>query len=146
MKHFFSISSILVISIIICLSYAQPNVSSSPPDISSSNHCSNVITQISDSSSPQETPDTILNLIQSFYLYNFADEPNAIFYQLKPIGYAIYDFRKSTVLEYNLETDHPYYTDLTRKYYYDGVFNYYEASGNGFVHLATGQTKHVDSK
>ena len=46
---------------------------------------------------PMNTGDTI-NISNSFLLYNFIEEPVAIFYKIDPVGYAIYDFKNGIVL------------------------------------------------
>ena len=115
-------------------------------DVSEEVYCADVVAQIADS--PLMTADVgnQLDLEDSFYLYNFADQPIAIFYKLDPVGYAIYGFTGSTVLEYTTECDHPFYTDASQRYYYEGVFNYYKAVDGGFENLATGQIKSVNSE
>ncbi len=82
---------------------------------------------------------------RSFLLYNLADQPIAIFYQLKPVGFAVYDFNNGLVLEYTTETNSKYDTDLSQKYYYEGIGNYYQATPEGFENLMTGQIKKVES-
>ena len=117
------------------------------PEISDLSHCNNVVSQTSDSLLSIATidSDNRIDIDKSFYLYNFNGDVIAIFYQLKPIGYAIYDFENTTVLEHSTESNHPYYTDLNQQYYFEGVFNYYAAVETGFVNLVTGQTKYIDS-
>ena len=39
-----------------------------------------------------------INISNSFLLYNFIEEPVAIFYKIDPVGYAIYDFKNGIVL------------------------------------------------
>ena len=105
--------------------------------------CADVISEIADSTVMTADAADQLDLENSFYLYNFNDEPVAIFYQLSPIGYAIYDYQGQTVLEYTTETNHPFYTNQNQRYYYEGVFCYYEAVENGFRSLTTGKIKTV---
>ena len=78
------------------------------------------------------------------YLYDFNEEPIAIFYKLTPVGFAIYDFEKDTVLEHSKEFDNPFYIDSGKKYYYNGVCAYYEKVDNKFVNLATGRIAVID--
>ena len=51
--------------------------------------CTDVISEIADSTVMTVDAADQLDLENSFYLYNFNDEPVAVFYQLSPIGYAI---------------------------------------------------------
>ncbi len=115
-------------------------------DVSEKEYCEDVIEQIADSTIRTADARNQINLEDSFYLYNFADQPIAIYYKLEPVGYAIYDFIASTVLEYTTECEHPFYVDASQKYYYEGVFNYYKAVPGGFENLATGQIKTINSQ
>ncbi len=121
-------------------------------DMSSSEYCENVIRQTFGPSSEQalqftlqdSVQDSVENIIDfenSFYLYSFDEKPIAIFYQFKPIGFAVYDFRKGYVKEHNLEINHPFCTDPEKRYYYDGDCGYYEKTDEGFRHLAVGTLK-----
>lgn len=107
--------------------------------------CADVIAEMADSLEMKADESDLLDLERSFYLYNFNNEPIAIFYQLSPVGYAIYDYAGTTVLEYTKEANHPFYTNQNQRYYYEGVFGYYEAVANGFRNLATGQIKSINA-
>ncbi|MCC8153559.1 MAG: hypothetical protein LIP01_04720 [Tannerellaceae bacterium] len=107
--------------------------------------CADVIAEMADSLEMKADESDLLDLERSFYLYNFNNEPIAIFYQLSPVGYAIYDYAGTTVLEYTKEANHPFYTNPNQRYYYEGVFGYYEAVANGFRNLATGQIKSINA-
>ena len=65
---------------------------------------------------PMNTGDTI-NISNSFLLYNFIEEPVAIFYKIDPVGYAIYDFKNGIVLQYSTESNHRFYVDKNDHYY-----------------------------
>ena len=82
-----------------------------------------------------------INFEKSFYLYSFDEKPIAIFYQLKPVGFAVYDFRKGYVKENNPEINHPFCTDPEKRYYFDGDCGYYKKTEEGFRHLAVGTLK-----
>ncbi|MBQ8389565.1 MAG: hypothetical protein IJX52_01115 [Oscillibacter sp.] len=115
--------------------------SPTPQDLSAPEYCEDVVLQTAESLPPEQSAEELLDLGRSFYLYDFSDRPTAIFYQLRPRGYAIYDYRKAAVLEYSLENDHAYYTDPAERWYYDGVLQYYGAVEGGFQNLATGRLK-----
>ncbi len=140
------ISAVLGIALLLSVSTSALATEETAPNLSSQNYCSDVIAQISDSLVMPHDEGTQLDLNNSCYLYNFSDQPIAIFYKLDPVGYAIYDYTGSTVLEYTTECDHPFYTDLTQRYYYEGVFNYYKSVPEGFENLATGQIKSETQK
>lgn len=113
--------------------------------ISSIDICADVIAEMADSPLMVASEnELLLDLDSSFYLYNFNDEPVAIFYQLSPIGYAIYDYVGTTVLEYSTESNLPFFANPNQRYYYEGVFCYYEATENGYRNLATGKIKTVN--
>lgn len=111
--------------------------SRSAAPIDSPEYYNSVMMQMADSLD-EEIPANAIDYTSSFYLYNFDDEPTAVFYQLKPVGYAIYDFARDSVLEYSKERDHPYYIDPEITYYYDGVFGYYVKTEEGFEDLVIG--------
>lgn len=114
-----------------------------PNKISSCEYCENVLHQVYGTDlSADETNNSINNTIdleKSFYLYNFDDEPVAIFYKLKPVGYAIYDCSGEYVRQYSTDYDSDVFTDCNETYYYNGPFNYYIKTEDGFYNLWTGQ-------
>ena len=138
-----------LISLIGCFamlfSFSLPALAAEQNDISISKpgFCADVLAEIANSPVTKANDNNQLDLGNSFYLYNFNDEPIAIFYQLSPIGYTIYDYTGKTVLEYTTESNHPFYNDPNQRYYYEGVFCYYEPVENGFRNLETGQVKSV---
>lgn len=103
-------------------------------------YCEDVLGEIAGSSSQE----TSISVEDSFYLYNFVDEPIAIFYKLQPFGFAIYDFVGTTVLEYSKEYDHLYYLNSEITYYYEGVLQYYIRENDSFKNLITGQRKVIE--
>lgn len=111
--------------------------------LDSATFCDSVLEQTADSLSISRVAETNIDFSSSFYLYSFDDEPIAIYYKLAPVGYAIYDYTGDTVLEYSKDANHPFYTDNTKTYYYEGVFNYYEKTTGGFRNLVTRQVKEI---
>ena len=92
-----------------------------PEDITSVEYCEDVIRQSYGPDTEQAelfylkgSAEDIIDFENSFYLYSFDEKPIAIFYQFKPIGYAIYDFRKGYVKECNPEINHPFTQILKR--------------------------------
>lgn len=77
------------------------------------------------------------SVLASMYLYNFSNEPVAVIYHLDPIGYAIYDYNSSIVLEYSLDNNHPFFKPNGLRYYFNGIGNYYIRTAEGYLHLAT---------
>lgn len=124
------------IAIVVVLQF-MTGCSRSAAPLDSPEYYNSVMSQMVDSLD-EEIPANAIDYSSSFYLYNFDDEPTAIFYQLNPVGYAIYDFAHDSVLEYSKERDHPYYIDPEKTYYYDGVFSYYEKTEEGFEDLVVG--------
>ena len=119
-----------------------------PEEITSLEYCEDVIRQTYGPDTEQaklfyqkNSAEDIIDFEKSFYLYSFDEKPIAIFYQFKPVGYAVYDFRKGYVKENNPEINHPFCTDHEKKYYYDGDCGYYEKTEEGFRHLAVGTLK-----
>lgn len=99
----------------------------------------NVFEQIADSDTELFSDIDYSNVSNARYLYDFDENPIAILYEFEPQGYAIYDFERNTVLEYTKEANHQFYTDSDKRYYYNGILEYYEKSDKGFVNLATGR-------
>lgn len=114
-------------------------------DITQETYCEDVLLQMSHGFyvQPLNAGDTI-NISNSFLLYNFIEEPIAIFYKIDPIGYAIYDYRNGIVLQYSTEYNHQFYVDKNEHYYYEGILEYYTKTEDGFLNLATGMVKDVD--
>lgn len=143
------ITSIILSALIMC-TLAVPALAldtiATDDGIASEEYCRDVIMQTTNSTVALAESTDLLDLKNSFYLYNFSGNPIAIFYQLNPAGYAIYDFSGKTVLEYSTECDHPFYTDITQKYYYEGVLNYFIPTEGGFKNLATGEVKSVNAE
>lgn len=139
----------IIISIVISLFviYWNRNLRN-PEDITSLEYCEDVIRQSYGPDTEQAelfylkgSAEDIIDFENSFYLYSFDEKPIAIFYQFKPIGYAIYDFRKVYVKECNPEINHPFYVDPEKRYYHDGDCGYYEKTEEGFRNLAVGTLK-----
>ena len=114
-----------------------------PDPISSPVYCENVIHQIYgtnlNSVMTNNLIESTIDLEKSFCLYNFDDKPVAIFYKLKPVGYAIYDFVGEYVRQYSTDNDSDVFTDCEETYYYNGPYNYYVKTEEGFYNLWTGQ-------
>lgn len=111
----------------------------------SEEYCNQVYEQIADV--PPSTRSVTTNSVSiedGQYLYSFEGQPIAILYRFEPQGYAIFDYENKVVLEYSTDADNPFYTDENAKYYYNGLFNYYTATDDGFQNLATGQTLTVN--
>lgn len=145
MKKLISFVLLLALTCSISTYAFAMDISANFDDISLPVYCSDVIFEISDSIESIVEETDVLDFENSFYLYNFHDEPIAIFYKLNPVGYAIYDYQNTPVLEYSKEHDHPFYKNPYQKYYYAGAFNYYEFSDGGFKNLATGEILNTDS-
>lgn len=114
-----------------------------PDKISSREYCEDVLHQIYGTDLSADVTNNMINntidLEKSFCLYNFDDEPVAIFYKLKPVGYAIYDFAGEYVRQYSTDNDSDVFTDCEETYYYNGPYNYYVKTEEGFYNLWTGQ-------
>ena len=82
-------------------------------------------------------------IINSKVLYSFADVPIAIYYELSPVGYAIFDAENLKVLEYSTEGEGPF-DDISSRCYYNGVLNYYYKSADKFINITTGQEYTID--
>lgn len=70
-------------------------------------------------------------------LYNFADCTVAYMFYLNPDGYIIADDH-GRVLEYNLEGNHRFFTDVNEHYYYAGITSYYKRDGYEIIDLISG--------
>ena len=103
--------------------------------------CTQVYEQIADapaSTLSSAAANSSVSIEAGQYLYSFEEQPIAILYRFSPQGYAIFDYKNETVLEYSTDSDNLFYTDKDEKYYYNGVLDYYEATDDGFKNLATG--------
>lgn len=114
-------------------------------DIADSVYCEDVLVQISPQATQQTiSPEEVIDFSNSFPLYNFTEEPIAIFYKLNPIGYAIYDFTNGLVLQYSTDTDNQVFVDKNEHYYYQGIHEYYILTDDGYLNLATGRIKKLN--
>lgn len=135
-----------VLAIIVCLSLIlgmtpiSAVAAENDTNLLSAGYLNQVYSQMADSIETNRMAAEELSVTRAEYLYDFNDDPIAILYRFAPKGYAIYDYVTSIVLEYSKDNDHPFYTDLSERYYYNGVFGYYAATEDGFVNLATGMT------
>lgn len=83
----------LLCGIILCFSSIHLSAQTFSVDITNSAYCEDVLAQMYHEATPRTVSDEgIIDFSNSFLLYNFAEEPIAIFYKLAPVGYAIYDF------------------------------------------------------
>lgn len=71
------------------------------------------------------------------------DKPIAIYYELSPIGYAIFDIENLIVLEYSTEISGPY-SDISTRCYYNGVLNYFYESEGKFIDISSGLEASID--
>ena len=114
-------------------------------DITNSAYCADVLAQMSYEVNAQTTSaKDVIDFSNSFLLYNFAEEPIAIFYKLAPVGYAIYDFTNGIVLQYATDNNHSCYVDKNEHYYYQGIHEYYVRTDEGYLNLATGSIKKLN--
>lgn len=135
--------AVLVIIMLLSGSNIEAQANSEKEILISNEFCADVLSEIAGTRSLSKETGLKINLRDSFYLYNFIDEPIAIFYKLDPVGYAIYDYVGTTVLEYSVEYDHKYYVDSTVRYYYEGVLNYFQKTRAGYMDLINGQIKEI---
>ena len=111
-------------------------------DITNVAYCEDVLSQMSNEVTSQTTSvEEVIDFSNSFLLYNFAEEPIAIFYKIAPVGYAIYDFTNGIVLQYTTDNNHSCYVDKNEHYYYQGIHEYYVRTDEGYLSLATGSIK-----
>lgn len=138
MKKQFLIIFMLVAAILSACSYK----SMKGADITNSAYCADVLSQMSHEVTTQTMlAEEVIDFSNNFPLYNFAEEPIAIFYKLVPVGYAIYDFTNGIVLQYTTDNNHSYYVDKNEHYYYQGIHEYYVRTDEGYLNLATGSIK-----
>ena len=81
--------------------------------------------QIADSDTELFSDIDYSNVSNARYLYDFDENLIAILYEFEPQGYAIYVFDRNTVLEYTKEADHQFYTDSDKRYYYNGILEFF---------------------
>ena len=114
----------------------------------SESYCELVYQQVSTEPGAEQTvvQSADVTIESGDFLYSLLDEPIAIFYQLSPLGYAIFDPVTGQVLEYSIESDHPFYNNRSEHYYYDGVMRYFVLRTDGFVNLRTGQIVQVQDR
>lgn len=85
---------------VLCISSIHLSEKAVSVDITNSAYCKDVLVQISHQVNAQTMPaEEVIDFSNSFLLYNFAEEPIAIFYKIVPVGYAIYDFTNGIVLQ-----------------------------------------------
>lgn len=128
--------------IILCFSSINLSKKAVLEDITNSAYCEDVLLQMSHEVTPQTmSAEEVIDFSNSFLLYNFAEEPIAIFYKIVPVGYAIYDFTNGIVLQYTTDNDHSCYVDKNEHYYYQGIHEYYVRTDEGYLNLVTGSIK-----
>lgn len=132
------LTAIVVITIILNSTAAMS------ADFSQYQHLDNVYAQMGIPHTSAHSSRDTLSLDFSFFLYDFDENPVAIFYSFMPSGYAIYDYNTAVVLEYGTGIKHPFYTDTNERYYYNGVFEYYKKTIAGFENLETGYSLSFD--
>ncbi len=102
-----------------------------------------IISQIAAPNTSQISEGTQIILSGSKVLYSFMDEPIAIYYELSPVGYVIFDTENLRVLEYSTETSGPY-EDISTRCYYNGVLNYFYKSEGIFIDISSGLEADID--
>lgn len=143
MKNLKKIFCLVCCMMLCCTSLSAK--ASTEVDITQQSYCQDVLLQISQYPSLRMmAEEDMIDTSQSFLLYNFAEEPIAIFYKLAPIGYAIYDYQNGIVLEYTTECDNPFYTEKGKRYYYEGILEYYIRTEEGFLNLTTNTVREID--
>ena len=132
----------LLCGIILCFSSIKLSKKAVLADITNSAYCEDVLAQMSYEVNAQTmSAEEVIDFSNSFLLYNFAEEPIAIFYKIAPVGYAIYDFTNGIVLQYTTDNNHSCYVDKNEHYYYQGIHEYYVRTDEGYLNLATGSIK-----
>lgn len=130
---------------VLCISSIHLSEKAVSVDITNSAYCKDVLVQISHQVNAQTMPaEEVIDFSNSFLLYNFAEEPIAIFYKIVPVGYAIYDFTNGIVLQYTTDINHKFYVDKNEHYYYLGIHEYYVRTDEGYLNLATGSIKKLN--
>ena len=136
---------LVLLVLVLCFSKIQVSEKIVSVDITDSVYCEDVLVQIAHQVTRQTmSPEEVIDFSNSFPLYNFTDEPIAIFYKLNPIGYAIYDFTNGLVLQYATDTDNQIFVDKNEHYYYQGIHEYYIQTEEGYLNLATGRIKKLN--
>lgn len=138
MKKFLSMMlSLVLLCGLACPVFAASEAKTQEP-VLNEKYCSIVYEQIASSAIKEYAEKNKPTIASGMYLYSFDENPIAIFYNLAPKGYAIFDFTNGIVLEYSTETNNPFFTDRDVRYYYNGVFGYYQRMSDGkFINLAT---------
>ena len=131
--------------IVLCFFNIKSSKEAVSVDITNVAYCEDVLSQMSNEVTSQTTSvEEVIDFSNSFLLYNFAEEPIAIFYKIAPVGYAIYDFTNGIVLQYTTDNNHSCYVDKNEHYYYQGIHEYYVRTDEGYMNLATGSIKKLN--
>lgn len=68
-------------------------------------------------------------------LYNFKNKENAVCFILKDNGYIIVSLEDYSISEFSLNSNNKYFTDINKKYIYNGPGEYYEKTNDVITSL-----------